>query len=198
MALVPFLFFSFSGAKLVHYVLPCVIPLALLVGDRLSFLWSEDGVELRPRKLFGSAIGCIAMSALANVGFGAWYTMSGHAEVHGLAKMVPRGENVSAYQMPRRQRDRGTGRAKIQETSHPSLAFYLDRVLLEAESPQELAKAPMPLYVITRNNRLSQADFALLRGSGLNVSRLTKDARSRYQLFLLTSKVGVSSVATHP
>lgn len=198
MAVVPFLFFSLSGAKLVHYVLPCVIPLALLVADRLAFTWSEDGIELLRPKLIGAAIGCLIMCVAANVGFSQWYVRSGHADVHGLARQIPADANVAVYQMPRRQKDRGTGRAKLQETSHPSLVFYLDRVVLEAEELGTLSKAPMPLYVLTRNNRLSPNDFSKLRKGGLDIERLSKDARLPYQLFRLTSEVGVSSVATHP
>lgn len=198
MALVPFLFFSLSGAKLVHYVLPCIIPLALLVADKLSYSWSEDGKTLHTRKVVGASVASVVVLIVANVGFYFWYTTSGHAELHTLARKVPPGANAAVYQMSRRQKDRGTGKLKLQETAHPSLAMVLDRVLLEAEAPNDLAKAPLPLYVLTRNDRLSTEDFTFLRAKGVKVTRISTDARSRYQLFLLATQVGVSSLATPP
>lgn len=192
-AAVPFLFFTVSGAKLVHYILPCFIPIALLVADRLSFRWSKDGEQLDRKPLAFLAAGCLATCVLANLGFGWWYQASGQAEVHGLARKIPDGALVAAYQMPRRQQSLGTGKPKLQETSLPSLLFYLDRPILEAERPEQLARAGMPLYVLTRHGRLLSKDFELLRKAGLRYTRLSLRTSPNYELYRLDDKDRVSS-----
>jgi 4-amino-4-deoxy-L-arabinose transferase-like glycosyltransferase len=197
-AAVPFVFFTISGAKLVHYVLPCFVPLALLVADRLAFSWSSDGKSLKPEKWRVIFVSLPILAVLANVGFIAWYRASGHAEVHELARKIPKDAYVAVYQMPRRQKDLGTGKPKLQETSHPSLPFILNRVVLEAEKPGELAKAPMPLYVLTRTGRFSLNDLASLRKSGLSVVQLSAPRYQNYQLYRFSVRDRVSSPTAKP
>ncbi len=197
-AAVPFLFFTLSGAKLVHYVLPCCVPLALLVADRLAFTWSSDGKSLKPEKWRVIFVALPALFVLTNVGFHAWYRLSGHAEIHELARKVPNGAYVAAYQMPRRQKDLGTGKPKLQETSHPSLPFVLNRVVLEAETLGQLSKAPMPLYVLTRRGRLSLVDLASLRKSGLSVVQLSAPRYENYALYRFSIRNRVSSPTAKP
>lgn len=178
-AAIPFLFFSLSGAKLVHYVLPCFVPLALLIADEVAGRWSEDGVHLPEFRWRQLGIGVVVMAVIANAGLHAWYRLSGHAEVHAMARMVleREGNEVAAYQMPRRQADRGTGRPKLQETSHPSLAFVLDRVIHDVESFDELAGVERPVYVITRAGRIQDAAAGL--------ERLAVSDRGNYELWLM-------------
>jgi 4-amino-4-deoxy-L-arabinose transferase-like glycosyltransferase len=192
-AAVPFLFFTVSGAKLVHYVLPCCIPLALLVADRLSFRWSDDGVTVRPEKWRVISWTLPLLMVVANAGFHAWYRASGHAEVHELARKIPADGHVAVYQMPRRQKSQGTGKLKLQETSHPSLPFLLDRVVLEAERREQLERAPMPLYVLTRVGRLSAEDLAAMRKKGLTVVPMSGARYQNYRLYRLSVKDRVSS-----
>jgi hypothetical protein len=178
-AVIPFLFFSLSGAKLVHYVLPCFVPLALLIADEVASRWSEDGVHLPEFRWRQLGIGVLVMAVLANVGFHAVYRLTGHAEVHAMAHgvLARDGREVAAYQMPRRQADRGTGRAKLQETSHPSLAFVLDRVIHDVESFEELSAVPRPIYIITRAGRIAEASPGL--------EKVTTSDRGNYELWLL-------------
>lgn len=192
-AAIPFLFFTASGAKLVHYILPIAVPIALLVADWLAYRWSEDGREVARRPLVMMGLACVGVAVLANVGFAWWYRASGTAEVHELARTIPEGAFVAAYQMPRRTDDRGTGRPEIQETSHPSLLFVLDRSILEAETPEDLARAPMPLYVLTRRGRVGVQARAIFRQNGLVMTRLTRPNDRYYELYRLDSKNRVSS-----
>ena len=171
-------FFTVGGSKLPHYILPAAVPLAMLLAMRLG--------RERPR---GPSWGTLAVSLVVacalNGGFVAYYRL-GHAEVHALARLVPAGERVIAYQMPRRTQGLGTGKPEIQETSHPSLEFYLNRVLSEGEGLDDIVEAT-PDWVITRTGRLSDADLAMLALlSGAEVADKTPGGVRHYRLYRLT------------
>ncbi len=186
-AAVPFLFFTVSGAKLVHYVLPCCIPIALLVGRWMARRWTESEAELPTSRLRMLGAGSVFLCVLANAGFGYWYRASGHAEVHALARYCAQSgfKYVAAYQMPRREKSLGTGRPKLQETSHPSLEFYTDSVVLQAETLGDLERAEFPLYVLTRSERFSAADFATLKHDGFRMTPLRSETWVNYELYRL-------------
>lgn len=165
-ALVPFLFFTVSKAKLPHYILPCCVPLVLLIGPKMASIMRDTGT-LKPyrRGIIASVVVCL----LANGAFIFYYNMF-HREVHGLAAYVREhmrpGEQVDSYQMGRREKSLGTGKMKIQETSHPSLAMYLNSTLNEPETLPQLLDNPAPQWIITRWNRVSEEDEGVLRASG--------------------------------
>lgn len=171
-AFVPFLFFTLSSAKLVHYILPCFAPLALLIGHHLAGVWGKW-----PKWTWGW-LGATAV--LVNGGLIAWYYLSGHAEVHAFAASV-RDEStpVIAYQLPRREKDLGTGKPKIQEQSHPSLEFVLGRPFFEAETLEDIAKVPRPAYLLTRWNRIQDGDWAKLDALGIEIVP-TKEVQNGY------------------
>lgn len=142
-----FLFFTISGAKLPHYVLPLFPPLALLIADRLA----TD----RPRFERMGRGWCVGMAIFANFAFLAWYTQSGQSEAHRLARPLRTFEGtVATYQLSRRQKGQGTGRLKIQETSLPSLGLVTDRTWTNAETWSEIETLSGPVRVFTRVGRL--------------------------------------------
>ena len=100
------------------------------------------------------------VGSIAHFGAAFYYSLF-HAEVHRVAAYVnAQGPgNVAVYQMPRREHDLGTLKPTIQETSHPSLAMYLDRPLLEAETMEQLFQAPKPLWIITRMGRVTDEEI---------------------------------------
>jgi 4-amino-4-deoxy-L-arabinose transferase-like glycosyltransferase len=117
---VVFVFFSISGAKLPHYILPAAPPLAMYIALRM------------PRRLpgWGTVAWSLGVWAFAQFGFSLYYYgglgLPGfHSEVHRLARYVREnaqpGDSVALYQLSRREKELGTGKPKIQETSHPSL-----------------------------------------------------------------------------
>jgi len=181
-AAIPFIFFTISGTKLIHYVQPCLIPLSLLFADHLAWNWSVDGQKMPKARWIKLGAGVAFMAVFANVGFHTWYRLSGHAEVHAMARLVLEkgGEHVAVYQMPRRQKDQGTGKPKLQETSHPSLVFMLDRVLVEAESIEDLTRVERPLFVITRQGRLKPSEVPA------GFERIAVSERENYELWLLS------------
>lgn len=155
-ATVIFVFFSLSGAKLPHYILPMFPALAMLAAIRL-----KDRTWAWP-----TALGlCMAMSAFMNVGIAWWYAAGGQEEAHQIAHFVrAQGGPVSLYQMPRRNKALGTGQLTIQQTSLPSMLLYLNSTAQEAETLDELDSNPG--WVITRMGRIKPEDFATLEGHG--------------------------------
>jgi 4-amino-4-deoxy-L-arabinose transferase-like glycosyltransferase len=189
-ALVPFIFFTISKAKLPHYVLPCAVPIALIVGSYLA--------RRNPGKPRGDLrypiLACLVAGFIANFAFLIYYDQF-HAEVHQLAfyvrDHVKPGEDVAAYQMPRRQHDLGTGKPTIQETSHPSLVMYLGRVVSEPDDMPTLLKNPEGQWVITRENRISNGDIAMARGDGRELAQVSTPTRQdHYRLYYLSPDPG--------
>lgn len=66
-ALVPILFFSFSGSKLPGYILPSFPALALLIGEELERWWTE--APSRGRVALGMATSLLLMAAAAATGW---------------------------------------------------------------------------------------------------------------------------------
>lgn len=138
---VVFVFFTVSGAKLPHYVLPCFVPLAILVA--IEF-------EARKADLRWGLLGVGIMTIVANAGFIAWYGESRQNEAHELIRIARvRGGEVTLFQLSRRQKELGTGSVKIQETSLPSLIMELGKPAKEAEDAAQVSKG----LVFTRTNR---------------------------------------------
>lgn len=142
---VVFGFFLVSGAKLPHYIFPCVPPMSLLLARRKD-------QDARPWPLEVTYIVPV-MALVANFAFYGYYHQ-GHAEVHRLAKHVREngGGRAAVFQMTRRENDRGTGTLHLRETSHPSLLFYLNDTVIDTEKPEDLADAK---WVITRRGRIN-------------------------------------------
>ena len=165
-AITVLVFFTISTAKLVHYALPVVPPLALLVATALP----AEGPRFRPSLLRAGIV-----FAIANLGFAAYYYgfrplgLPGfHAEVHGLARYVRAhaapGDEVAVYALPKSKRFPGKPGVRLQETSHPSLLLYLDRDVLYAKEWSQVLAQKRPTWIITRWNRVGPAEFRAARG----------------------------------
>ncbi len=154
-----FVFFTISGAKLPHYVLPLFPPLALLVADRLS---AKAAPALLPR----AAAWCAVLGVLLAGVQTWWYAASGNAEAHRLLRAARRDPNLVLYRLSRRQKGLGTGGTKIQETSLPSLLLVADRDLPDVETLDGRLGAPT-LTIFTRTDRLGPAEYAAIRAAGL-------------------------------
>ena len=151
-----FVFFSLSGAKLPHYILPCFPPLALLVADALA---------QSKRVKISLALGMIgAMTAIANGVLFLYYQQSGQAEAHAFIRTArDGGGSVAMYQLGRREKDKGTGTLKVRETSLPSLYLYLNANATDTDDLATL-RAANTRWVFTRKNRLSDTEIAELGG----------------------------------
>lgn len=144
-----FWFFLVGGSKLPHYIAPACVPIAILAGMALR----ESPAILQRR----AAVTAVVVFLVANAGFYAYYQgwLGGpsHAQIHRAILAVPKGAKVATYQITRRNKDLGTGQLKVQETSHPSLAFYADQPVVDIEDPESLSALPAGTYVLTRPDR---------------------------------------------
>ncbi len=156
--------FTLSGAKLPHYILPAMTPLAILVARGASRT-QTDPVRWHVPLAVGS---CVLVNGLLFWWYGSPQG-GAHAELHRLALPLRSAQaSVVTYQITRQDADLGTGKLKIQETSHPSLAFYLDRPVPDLSRPEELLKLPPGSWIITRSDRIIPAETPIdLRDSGL-------------------------------
>jgi 4-amino-4-deoxy-L-arabinose transferase-like glycosyltransferase len=180
-ATVVFLFFTASGAKLPHYILPLCPPLAMLIAHRLKRPWTPA---------FAMAW-CVIVAAVAHFGFLFWYGESGHAELHQATRYIrvhANDEEVAVYQMTRRQADRGTGSTQIQETSQPSVLLYLNRTVTDTDALAEILALPTPAWILTRSNRIGPEEFleAQLAGKRLEEVHGTLPRR-HFRVFRLSA-----------
>ena len=167
-AAVVMVFFAISGAKLIHYILPAFPPLTILVAA-----YAVDRSKHLKRWFYAAAASCLAVTALANSVFLWWYQASGQAEVHAIARYVrSEGGAVAMYQMGRQNKDLGTGKPKLQETSLPSILMYLDKDVLDTDDFQEILKAPLPIWIITRDNRIHLTDFVAAQRAGRQLAEI--------------------------
>ncbi len=196
-ALVPFIFFMASKAKLPHYVLPCGVPLALLIGRHLGARAAEanrSGISPLKELRFPLAA-CLVVALLLNGAFLLYYNwsrLSGHSEVHRLAffvrDRVQPNEDVAVYQLPRRDHNLGTGKPQIQETSHPSVVMYLDRTVTEPDNFTDLLADPRAEWIVTRADRLTAADSAVALRAGRQLAQVpTPVKQDLYRLYYLTA-----------
>lgn len=184
-ALVVLGFFTVSQSKLPHYALPAAVPLAMLAGRQLA------GASTGFRKA-AFVLWPAAALGIAQFGFSFHYTNAGFAEVHGLAKWVRAndpGTPVLVYQMSRREKGPPRIRVRLQETSLPSLFFYLPGPTSTAETLQDLAEASKPAWVLTREGRITTEDQVWLGKQGITLKSLAEDEREHFRLFRMEQTV---------
>lgn len=175
-------FFMISSAKLVHYILPALPPMAILIATYAARK-GENG-----ERWFIAGCGCcVAMAAIANTGFLLWYRASGQLEVHGIARYVRKvGGPVAVYQMGRREKELGTGKPKLMETSLPSLLMVLNEDALDTDDFAAVLRAKAPIWIITRDNRIQPADFIAARRAGKQLAEVKPPvAEDAFKLYLL-------------
>ena len=170
--LVVLVFFTAAGAKLPSYVLPLAPSVAILVGSYMAAGWDE----LTVKRLAYSGVWLLAIGIFSQWGFASYYyglrlgslTLPGfHAEVQRLAVYVRENaapsDQVAEYQMSRQQKELGTGKPIIQETSHPSTLLYLNRDVLDTDDWQQILNSRSKVWILTRWNRLTPAQLGEVR-----------------------------------
>jgi len=173
-----FLFFSVSGAKLPHYILPAIPPLAILLAISRPSLASG-------RNMMAAGLWVVAVAAIADLAFPWWYGdrplvlagkplyPSGQRDLHAYARFLrAEGGDVSVFQMGRRQADRGTGTSHLMETSQPSLLFYLNRDVLDTDDFGSILAAKKPEWILTRAGRINTEEFARAQGAGQRLEQV--------------------------
>ncbi len=180
-AITVFAFFTLSGTKLPHYILPALPPLALL----LARYWSLRLETGRAKRWPWIAAGWVgAFSLFLWIAFPLYDRMD-HAEIHRLA-LVAREQpgEVAIYQMGRRE-DRPPSGLKLNEVTHPSLLLYLNRDPLETDVFETLLVAKTPLWILTRKGRMLPEDFQAAREKGLRLEEMRPIPPKHYRLYRL-------------
>jgi len=170
-ALIVLIFFTISGTKLPHYILPAVPPIAMLVAlsfaERRAFSWATVIATT------------LVVAVLVHGAFVAYYGLGGFAELDkvaiGIDRTVARPAVVVGYQLARTNND-PRGPLGLNWTSDPSLGFYIDDPHIHVlELPKENSNSPFAqlqsvlaansgqnFIVITRPLRISPEDLTQL------------------------------------
>lgn len=170
---VVFLFYTVSGSKLPHYILACVPAVAVVVGDWLARRRPTAESVSNSRLLVVPAIVSVVVGIVANAAFILWYNES-HRQLHQITIWAGKQDGmVVEYQLSRRSGEASDNKLALSETSHPSISFYLDRVIPDAESIDNLARFyKMHFMIITRKGRLGIGDVQRATSKGFVLSRL--------------------------
>lgn len=165
-AAIIFVFFSVSSAKLPHYVLPVFAPVAMLLGIYFAQKKPLDSV----RHMAFPIAWTLFIAILANAGILWWYQQSGQSEAHMFARYIRDNSihkverSVAVFQVPKKEGRLTAGTLKLQETSLPSMLLYLDAIVNEADTPEEVVEGKSH-WLFTRKGRITdqiRADFARL------------------------------------
>ena len=121
-----FIFFTISSAKLPHYILPVIAPLALLAATSIA---SKEKTSARnPQVVLGMGVLLIFLISGLQT---SWYVKSGQAEAHMITLRHP--EIDTAFRLGRQEKELGTGTTDLQQTSLPSLIMVLNKPIQEID-----------------------------------------------------------------
>jgi 4-amino-4-deoxy-L-arabinose transferase-like glycosyltransferase len=144
-------FFTISSAKLPHYILPAIAPMALLVAKKMM----EKPVVKWSSPLFPICTGIVLLVGLLDPLQRIWYRKSGQAEAHQMCLKHP--EIGAFYRLSRQDADLSTGTTNLQETSLPSLIMLLNKTVLDVDDEKliqsKIAQSKLPIVILTRANR---------------------------------------------
>lgn len=198
--LVFLLFFTISGTKLPHYILPAVPPLAMLAGQSLA-----------ERRRFSTKWFTVHAFALGGALCGAfywYYVSSGFREVHRIADLIdqkvssrPEKTLVVAYKLARLADAKGP--LTINETANPSLDFYLDQDRIDFKSAPGEQNTPVAssgdddlisllrvagpgAFIITRPGRIDARTDSEIAKYGMALREIPRSDESKYQLFAVS------------
>ncbi|MDI9636937.1 glycosyltransferase family 39 protein [Geitlerinema splendidum] len=162
-------FFTISGTKLVHYILPALPALALLMADALS-------TANRRQLLTAIYATPLVMLFLANYAF-ITYWQKQFAPVQSLAKYTfAEKQKLIVYAMG------GNGNPEIKlsldESSHPSIGFYYKAPFGEKNSLNELRELSDTHWIIARDSSHEE----LIEVPGIALIR----SRQNYNLYEFT------------
>lgn len=154
------IFFSVSGSKLPHYILPALPPLVMLIVDRLMSLNRPIG------KVFTQmAVWSVGVCVVANVAFIAMDKQANGTALHNACRSL-RAEKqpIIIYRFGRMVSDTSI-KLTLNETSRPSTLFYLGHPALMTSDINEAVKVhPQGFVILTKNGSLTEDERAKLSG----------------------------------
>lgn len=169
-------FFTISGSKLPHYILPGVGPAIALLA-----VATAKAAEDRRSLLIGLAGWNCAILALAQAVFGSIY-QDQFLEVRRLAQKANYMNLPIATVALSGSRD-ATGLTQ-NETSNPSFGFYSNQAVREGKTLDDLIKLNWSGVVLTRKDRIGVDEVQLARLLGWNIDPIDLSG-SRYELWHL-------------
>ncbi len=174
--------FSLSGSKLPHYIAPALPPLILLVSQAAL---KKPGLQFKTL-LYQAAAWAVLVMAAANAIFLYEYQRQKGFELHGLARKLGRtSEPVVLYKFGRSESDVEI-KLTINETSRPSLFFYLGRPAVKTSDLTESVEGRTEDFLLlTAEGRLTEADISLAESLGFSASE-TEFSTENYQVFRFT------------
>ena len=202
-AVTVFAFFTLSGTKLPHYILPCFPPLALLVGQTLSDRWGG----LSRGRLIGFGVGALVLGVGTTFLFTS-YSSAAAGDLQSVLGQIE-GEPMPALAMfrlgkqpanlyPPAAKPEVLGlRIGIDETSLPSALFYLQQSgyfdsgkaewpVLQTDRLAEVVAAHRSMWLISRPGRLTLSEMEWLDRNGYRVEETTDRPNSLVTGYRLT------------
>lgn len=181
-ALVILAVFTISGSKLPHYIAPSLPPLILLV---CRAVMKKPGVSLK-NLMVPAAAWAVFICIAANVAFVYEYQRQKGYELHGIArKLSSVKEDLVLYKFGRDSSDVEI-KLTINETSRPSLFFYLKRNAKKTGAIAEvLDRSDREFLLLTPRDRLTEQDIKRADVEGMAVEE-TELSTANYQVYRFT------------
>ncbi len=181
-AVAVFVLFTIGGTKLPHYILPTLVPIAML----LAIGWQDIGLPKLSRIAKGM---CVVNSLFIVILVTLYYKSSGQLEVHRIAIAAYKaGFPIATFQLDKREGG-SIVQVKMQETLLPSLALYAHQDVPDFEG---FAKSLIPkndFVLITRPGRLLQKNLDQLDKLGRRATKWDAVPDSeKYEAYLISSK----------
>ncbi len=177
---VPVVFFSISGTKLPHYILPAVAPLIIL-GVRAVVI--QHPSRLPSKEWLGVA--CAWSIVIFSIALPTFHKIwdSQTKEVQAMAKFTwAQNRPLVIYEIGRASEEVSLS-LKLEQTSHPSILFYYRRPVLMTDKIAEVIAQGKPMWMITRAGRLADEDLANLTLAGWEMRAVaTPFEQSGYRL----------------
>jgi 4-amino-4-deoxy-L-arabinose transferase-like glycosyltransferase len=170
-------FFSISGSKLPHYILPALAPLAMLAVE------SAFRHGLTAKKIFTVAEAYVPL-ALIFMWFGFTYVdRTGNADLHKTVKQMRVDHAFSSLLVIGVEGKKSDeGGLKMNETSHPSIAFYWPSLSIKSWRLDEA------LDIVMKKLGNDRPYLVVLTKQDADVPELARQAR-KYKMMLMPIRV---------
>jgi len=185
--LVPLIFFTISGTKLPHYILPAIAPLIMLVVPAIAER-HRSNLSHGEWTQIAAAWTVVVFSVAASVSHKTWDGQT--KEVQAMAKFAwAERRPLAVYEIGRGNEDIEIG-LRLQQTSHPSVLFYYKKPILMTDRIADLVEKGDETWLITREGRLADDELAVVAAAGWLLEPVkTPFAQDRYRLLSLSPSV---------